>query len=368
MGEVPFLELAKAQQEIREELLSACERVIDSGWYVRGAEVASFESDFAAYTETNHCVGVGSGLDALKLVLLALDVGPGDEVIVPANTFVATWLAVSHVGATPIPVEPEPTTYNINPALIEQVITERTRAIIPVHLFGLPADMDPILETAAKYDLKVVEDAAQAHGARYKGKKVGSLGDAAAFSFYPGKNLGGIGDGGCITTSDFALAERVRLLGNYGSEVKYEHKMQGFNSRLDELQAAVLSVKLKYLDEWNERRKELATLYLDLLGDAPLRLPIVPTWAEHVWHLFVVRSPHRDQLMTAMHKKGVQTMVHYPKAPHLQDAYRSVNHINRYLPLTEQLQDQILSLPMGPHLHTHGVEEVVRVIQEGLES
>lgn len=366
MEDVPFLDLVRAQQEIRDELLSACERVIDSGWYVRGSEVSSFESDFAAYTETNHCVGVGSGLDALQLILMAFEVGPGDEVIVPANTFVATWLAVSHVGATPIPVEPEPNTYNINPALIEQVITERTRAVIPVHLFGLPADMDPILETAAKYDLKVVEDAAQAHGARYKGRRVGSLGDAAAFSFYPGKNLGGIGDGGCITTSDSALAQRARLLGNYGSEVKYEHKSLGFNSRLDELQAAVLSVKLKYLDEWNERRKELASLYLELLSDVSLQLPTVPAWAEHVWHLFVVRSPHRDRLMTAMHEKGVQTMVHYPTAPHLQEAYRSLKHIKRCLPLTEQLQDQILSLPMGPHLEYKELDKVARALRSSI--
>src|SRR5664280_2839469 len=253
---VPFLELKPAYNELRDELDAAYHRVMDSGWYLLGNEIESFETGFAKYCEAGHCVAVGNGLDALHLILRAYDIGAGDEVIVPTNTFIATWLAVSYAGATPVPVEPDKATYNINPAKIEAAITGKTKAIMPVHLYGQPADMDPILEIADKYRIKVIEDAAQAHGARYKKKRVGGLGDAAGFSFYPGKNLGAFGDGGAVTTNDPIIAEKVRQLSNYGSQVKYSHNIKGFNSRLDEIQAALLRVKLRHLDEWNARRRK----------------------------------------------------------------------------------------------------------------
>ncbi len=263
---VPFLDLKTPYYEIKEELDAAWHRVMASGWYVLGQEVESFEHEFAAYCEAKHCVGVGNGLDALYLILRAMEIGPGDEVIVPSNTYIATWLAVSMTGATPVPVEPDEVSYNIDPALIEAAITTRTKAILPVHLYGLPADLEPILKIASRHGLRVLEDAAQAHGARYKGKRIGAHGDAVAWSFYPGKNLGAFGDGGAVTTNDRHLAEKLRALRNYGSRVKYVNEVKGVNSRLDPLQAAVLRVKLKYLDEWNERRKRVASLYLERLA------------------------------------------------------------------------------------------------------
>jgi dTDP-4-amino-4,6-dideoxygalactose transaminase len=298
----------------------------------------------------------GNGGDALKLILRAYGIGSGDEVIVPAHTFIATWLAVSDAGARPIPVEVDKHTYNINPALIESAITPRTRAIIPVHLYGQPADMDPLNEIASEYDLKIIEDAAQAHGADYKGRRVGSLGNAAGFSFYPGKNLGAFGDGGAVVTNDADLAHRVRMLRDYGSQAKYHHEFKGFNSRLDELQAALLRVKLTKLDQWNGRRKASATHYLEALGDIPdLALPFVPEWAEPVWHLFVVTHPQRDALQKYLSHAGIGTLLHYPIPPHLSGAYAKEEWIANSLLLTEAIANEVLSLPMGPHLSNSDV-------------
>ena len=354
---IPFLDLKQPYLELKEELDCAYQRVMDSGWYIHGEELKAFEAEFADYCNVKYCIGVGNGLDALHLILRAMDIGAGDEVIVPSNTFIATWLAVSYAGATPVPVEPVESTYNIDPNRIEAAITERTKAIMPVHLYGQPADMNPILEIAAKYHLKVIEDAAQAHGARYKGTRVGSLGDAAGFSFYPGKNLGAFGDGGAVTTNDSTLAERVRRLSNYGSHVKYAHDVKGFNSRLDELQAALLRVKLRHLDEWNGRRRKIADQYLQKLSAQDfLTLPHVPPWAEHVWHLFVIRTSKRDQLQKYLVDQGIQTLIHYPVPPHRQGAYQELSHLS--LPVSEMIHREVLSLPMGPHLTMEMVEEI----------
>jgi dTDP-4-amino-4,6-dideoxygalactose transaminase len=294
-----------------------------------------------------------------------MEVGPGDEVIVPANTYVATWLAVSYAGATPVPVEPDERTYNMAPARVAAAITPRTKAILPVHLYGQPADMGPILDVARAHGLKVLEDAAQAHGARYRGRKVGGLGDAAAWSFYPGKNLGALGDGGAVTTNDDDLAERVRLLRNYGAPKKYVHDVQGFNSRLDDIQAAVLRVKLKHLDEWNRRRQDIAAGYLEALRDAPLVLPHVPAWAEPVWHLFVVRHEDRAELQASLRRAGVEAGIHYPTPPHLQGAYRPLGHGPGAYPVSEAIHREVLSLPIGPHCgrqHVSAVVEAVRAL------
>jgi dTDP-4-amino-4,6-dideoxygalactose transaminase len=347
---VPFVDLKAPYLELKEELDAAYLRVMESGWYVLGEEVRAFEEEFAGYCEAEHCVGVGNGLEALHLILRAYGIGRGDEVIVPANTYIATWLAVSYAGARPVPVEPDERTYNMNPELVEAAITPRTRAIVAVHLYGQPADMDPLNEIADQYGLKVVEDAAQAHGARYKGRRVGTLGDAAGFSFYPGKNLGAIGDGGAVVTDDTGLADEVRLLRNYGSRVKYHNEAKGFNSRLDELQAALLRVKLPMLDEWNARRRALATEYLEALNSAPITLPFVPGWAEPVWHLFVVRHPQRDALQKHLAGGGIGTLIHYPIPPHLSDAYADEDWKLGDFPVTEAAAGVVLSLPMGPHL------------------
>jgi dTDP-4-amino-4,6-dideoxygalactose transaminase len=348
--------------ELREELDAAYRRVMESGRYILGSEVEAFEVEFAAYCEAKYCIGVANGLEALHLIVRAFGIGPGDEVIVPSNTYIATWLAVSYAGATPVPVEPDIRTCNLDPARIEAAVTARTKAIMPVHLYGQPADMDPIKAVAGKYGLKVIEDAAQAHGARYKGQRAGSLGDAAGFSFYPGKNLGAFGDGGSVTTSDPELAECIRVLRNYGSRVKYHNEVAGFNSRLDELQAALLRVKLTRLDEWNERRLQRATQYLRYLAWFPdLVLPYVPEWAAPVWHLFVVRHPQRDALQQALNVGGIGTMIHYPIPPHLQPAYAELNYRTEMLPIAEDMAKQVLSLPMGPHMNSFDMDTVVSV-------
>jgi len=361
---VPFLDLAALHEEIADELDDAFRRVLSSGWFIRGREVEAFESEFATYCEATYCVGVGTGLDALTLILRAYDIGPGDEVIVPSHTFIATWLAVSQTGATPVAAEPNEATYNIDPASIEKAITPRTRAIMPVHLYGQPADMDAIADIAARHDLRVIEDAAQAHGARYKGKRCGALGDAAGFSFYPGKNLGALGDGGAVVTNDGELAARVRRIANYGSQKKYEHMEQGTNSRLDELQAAFLRVKLKRLDEWNSRRREIAGLYRKLLdGVEGLILPATPNWAKPVWHLFVVRHPDRDRLTNGLKDAGIGTQIHYPVPPHLCPAYRKNSGTGPTLPMTEKLCGEILSLPISATLtdsEVHLVADTLR--------
>lgn len=364
---VPFLDLEAPYRELKEELDSAYASVMESGWYVLGQEERAFEREFAAYCEAGECVGVANGLDALHLILRAYGIGEGDEVIVPANTYIATWLAVSHAGASPVPVEPNENTFNLEPDLIEAAVTSRTRAIIPVHLYGQPADMDPICEVARTHGLKVVEDAAQAHGARYRGRRVGGLGDAAGFSFYPGKNLGAVGDGGAIVTSDAELAERARLLRNYGSRTKYHNEVRGFNSRLDELQAAFLRAKLRSLDEWNVRRGDLAARYLEALGDvADLALPFVPEWADPVWHLFVVRHPRRDELRRRLEELGVGTLIHYPISPHLSGAYADEGWKEGDFPATERMAAESLSLPMGPHLSAEQASEVVSAVEESL--
>jgi dTDP-4-amino-4,6-dideoxygalactose transaminase len=366
---VPFLDLAGLHEEIADELQDAFRRVLSSGWFIRGREVEAFESEFAEYCEARHCVGVGTGLDALALILRKYNIGPGDEVIVPAHTFIATWLAVSQVGAMPVPVEPDADTYNIDPALIEAAITPRTRAIMPVHLYGQPADMDPIMEVAGRHGLKVIEDAAQAHGARYKGRRCGGLGDAAGFSFYPGKNLGALGDGGAVVTNDGDLAARVRRIANYGSEKKYDHAEMGVNSRLDEFQAAFLRVKLRHLDEWNARRREIATIYRDgLAGLQDFLLPSVPEWAEPVWHLFVVRHKKRDALAAALEEHGVGTLIHYPVPPHLSGAYRNGGWAPRKLPLSERLAGEVLSLPMGTHLDGPMAGRIITEIRKVMET
>lgn len=347
---VPFLDLRAAYLELQHEIDEAVRRVITSGFYIGGPELERFEEAFAAYCEAHHCVGVGNGLDALRLTLLALDVGPGDEVIVASNTYIATWLAVSMTGAVPVPVEPDPGTHNIDPDRIEAAITARTKAILPTHLYGQPADLDPILEIAQRRGLKVLEDAAQAHGARYKGRRLGAHGDAVAWSFYPGKNLGALGDAGAVTTNDLDVADRVRTLGNYGSRIKYVNEVRGFNSRLDPLHAAVLQVKLRHLDEWNARRSAIAAFYGEQLAGSAVQPPAVPNWANPAWHLYVVRAPHREQLAKRLAEAGVQTLIHYPIPPHLQKAYADLAIPAGALPIAEQLASQVLSLPIGPHL------------------
>lgn len=357
---VPFLDLGAAYLELEAESDAATQRVMRSGHYILGPEVAAFESEFAAYCEARHCIGVGNGLDALHLILRAMEIGPGDEVIVPTNTYIATWLAVSYAGATPVPVEPAEKTFNIDPERIEAAITPRTRAVIAAHLYGQPADMDPINELAGKYGVTVIEDAAQAHGARYKGRKVGSLGDAAGFSFYPGKNLGALGDGGAVVTNNENLAGRLRVLRNYGSREKYFNESKGFNSRLDEMQAAVLRIKLARLDEWNDRRKKLALQYRESLeGIADLTLPVVPEYADPVWHLFAIRHPERDRLQRFLGDAGVGTIIHYPVPPHLQAAYAELGFSTGSFPLAEQMAETLLSLPMGPHLPDRQAEYIV---------
>lgn len=347
---IPFLDLKAPHVELRAEIDAAIDRVVSSGWYVLGPEVEAFEAEYAAYCEASHCVSLANGLDALHLALRAMDVGPGDEVIVPSNTYIATWLAVSQCGATPVPVEPDEATYNLDPALIEAAITPRTKVILPVHLYGQPADMDPILAVARKHGLRVLEDAAQAHGARYKGKRIGGHGDVVAWSFYPGKNLGALGDGGAITTNDAELADRIRVLRNYGSRVKYVNEVQGYNSRLDPIQAAVLRVKLQHMDAWNARRAALAHQYLQGLINEGLILPHVPEWASPAWHLFVVRHPQRDALQRRLTDAGIGSLIHYPIPPHKQAAYEGAGWLQEAFPLASCMAAEVLSLPMGPHL------------------
>jgi dTDP-4-amino-4,6-dideoxygalactose transaminase len=335
---------------------------MESGWFILGAEVEAFETEFAAYCGARHCIGVGNGLDALHLILRAMEIGEGDEVIVPANTYIATWLAVSYAGATPVPVEPDERTYNIDPTQIEAAITERTCAIIAVHLYGQPAEMDAINEIAARHGIKVIEDAAQAQGAQYRGRMAGALADAAGFSFYPGKNLGALGDAGAITTNDPKLAERIRLLGNYGSSVKYRHDLKGFNSRLDELQAALLRVKLRKLDEWNDRRKAMARLYMQMLQAKNLVLPFIPEHVETNWHQFVIRRRRRDELREHLAAAGVGTIIHYPIPPHMQKAYAELGLGAGTFPISESMAREVLSLPMSPHLSDKDVRLVASQI------
>ena len=366
---VPFLDFTAPYEELKTGLDEAYFRFMRSAWYVLGREVERFEQEFADFCGVKYCVGVGNGLEALHLILRAYDIGPGDEVVVPSNTYIATWLAVSYAGAVPVPVEPDPKTFNLDPKWIEAAITSKTKAIMPVHLYGQPADMDPILHIARQRGLKVIEDNAQAQGARYKGRRTGSLGDAAGNSFYPGKNLGAFGEAGAVTTHDVELADRVRTLRNYGSKKKYFNEVKGYNSRLDELQAAFLRVKLGKLDEWNDRRRAVAAQYLaEMAGVSTLTLPFVPEWAEPVWHLFVVRHPKRDVLQQKLTDAGIGTLIHYPVPPHLSGAYADAGWKRGAFPLAERLADSVLSLPMGPHLAKEQVGQVVGEIKRALET
>ena len=362
---VPFLDMKPHYLELQAELDQAYQRVMDSGWYILGGEVEAFEREFADYVGAKHCVGVGNGLEALQLILMAWGIGPGDEVIVPANTYIASWLGVSYTGATPVPVEPDAATYNINPGLIEAAITSRTKAIMPVHLYGQPVEMETIWEVAEQHGLKIIEDAAQGHGGRYRERMTGNLGDAAGFSFYPTKNLGAFGDAGAVVTNDDALADKVAVLRNYGSRTKYLNEVKGHNSRLDPLQAAFLRVKLKYLDEWNARRDKIASHYLDNLRTIPdLGRPFVPTDVTPIWHLFVVSHPERDHLQAYLKENGIGTMTHYPIPPHLSEAYQEMGYRAGDFPITEKMANTFLSIPIGPHLSLDDADYVIAKIRE----
>jgi len=361
---IPFLDLKAAYLELKTDIDAAVARVLESGWYILGEEVDAFEAEYANYCGANHCIGLANGLDALHLALRALDVGPGDEVIVPSNTYIATWLAVSQCGATSVPVEPDPLTYNLDPARIAAAITPRTRVLMPVHLYGQPADLDPILALAREHGLRVIEDAAQAHGARHRGKRIGAHGDLVAWSFYPGKNLGALGDAGALTTDDARLAERLRALRNYGSRVKYVNDEAGWNSRLDPLQAAALRVKLRHLDNWNARRAALAATYDQVLTDLDVVRPAVPDWAEPVWHLYVVQLDRREDVQRELASRGIGSLIHYPIPPHRQKAYAGAGFADGRFPIAERLAARVLSLPMGPQLDATAPQSVAAALRE----
>jgi len=356
---VPFLNLNRLHHEISDELKHSFSDILTKGQFIGGEYLDTFEKSYSAYTGSDYCVGVGNGLDALVICLKALDVGPGDEVIVPSNTFIATWLAVTHCGATIVPVEPDIRTHNIDVSLIEERITEKTRVIIPVHLYGQPANLDEIIQLASKYKLYVIEDAAQAHGASYKGKKIGSHGDLVAWSHYPGKNLGALGDAGSITTNNKELANKVRLIGNYGSNERYIHELPGINSRMDPIQASVLSIKLNYLDIWNERRREIAETYLNELKDLDITLPFIEEFNLSVWHLFCIRSSQRDKLRKVLLDRGVETLIHYPTPPYAQEAYEYLGWDQKKFPLSSRISNQLVSLPLCPSMSDDQVEHVI---------
>ncbi len=360
---VPFLDLASAYEESKAGIDAAIARVAASGWYLMGNELAAFEASYAGFCGVRQCVGVAHGLDALHLGLRALGVGKGDEVIVPSNTYIATWLAVSQCGAQVVPVEPDEATCNLDPSRIEASITPRTKVILPVHLYGQPADMDPICDLAHKCGLKVLDDCAQAHAARYKNRPVGSLADLSAWSFYPGKNLGAFGDAGAVTTDDLALSEQVRVLGNYGSRVKYHNEIKGFNSRLDEIQAAVLAAKLVGLLDATDRRRSVAARYLAGMQGLPLILPWIPAFAEPAWHLFVVRHADRNAFQQRLAERGIGTLIHYPVAPHLQPAYAEMGWGRGQFPIAEAMQTEVLSLPIWPGMTDAMIEQVIHAVR-----
>lgn len=364
---VPFLDLKSSYLELQAEIEEEVLRCLRAGWYIGGADVEAFETDFAAFTDAQYCVGVANGLEALHLALRVLDVGPGDEVIVPSNTFVATWLAVSQCGAVPVPVEPVDQTFNVDAAKIAAAITPRTKAIVPVHLYGQPANLEVILEIARRHDLRVLEDAAQAQGARYRGVPVGGHGDVVAWSFYPGKNLGALGDAGAVTTNDSSLADRIRVLRNYGSRQRYVNEVQGYNSRLDPVQAAALRVKLRHLPEWNARRSRIAARYSKELVDSGLILPLVPEWAQPAWHLYCVRHPKRDLLRDRLAAFGVETLIHYPIPPHLQEAYHGLGYVKGSFPVAESMAQTLLSLPIGPAMSEYQVSHVITAVLESMK-
>lgn len=363
--EVPFLSFNAAHGDIYDELILTSKTVIDSGWFINGAEVTAFESAWANFLGTEKCVGVNSGLDALELSLRAAGIGNGDEVIVPSNTYIATALAATHVGAKPVFVEPFPSTYLIDVDRIEDAISARTKAIIPVHLYGQAADMHSIMTLADKHGLFVVEDNAQAHGATWAGQRTGSFGHANATSFYPGKNLGALGDAGAVTTNDTALAHQIRMLRNYGSDVKYHNEVIGYNKRLDEMQAAFLSVKLKHLEAWTASRQAIADQYLEgLQGVGELILPVTQPNATHVYHLFVIRTNYRDDLAKYLNENGIGTLIHYPIPPHLQRCYTNLGHKKGDFPIAEELANTVLSLPIWPGMGQKQIDLVVDVISD----
>lgn len=361
---IPFLSLNAQHVPLREEVLSAIAGVYDGQWYVLGEQVRRFEAAYAAYNEVGHCIGVANGLDALHLALVALGVGPGDEVLVPSNTYIATWLAVSYVGATPVPVEPNAATYNLDPAGLAGALTVRTKGIMPVHLYGQACEMGPIMAFAQAHGLWVVEDNAQAQGAAWQGQRTGSFGQVNATSFYPGKNLGALGDAGAVTTNDAELAQQVEVLRNYGSQQKYYNEVIGYNSRLDELQAAVLGVKLAHLPEWTRQRQQVAAWYdAHLAGLADLQLPVVAAGATHVYHLYVVRTRQRDALQAHLTQAGIGTMIHYPIPPHRQQAYAHLAPQLGALPVAEELAATSLSLPLWPGMSEDHVRTVAQAIK-----
>ena len=359
---IKFLDMKNMHTKIKDEIMKAIERVYDSNWYILGQEVEKFEYEFASYCKSQYCIGVSNGLDALHLILRGYDIGMGDEVIVPSNTYIATALAVNYAGATPVFVEPNEKTYNINTNLIEESITSKTKAIMAVHLYGQPCNMDPINNIAKKYNLKVIEDNSQAQGATYKGKKTGNLGDAAGISLYPGKNIGALGDAGVITTNDKKLAEKVRILRNYGSEKKYYNKYKGYNSRLDEIQAAILRVKLKYLDEWNNYRKQVADIYLQQIKNDNIILPFVEVDTNPVWHQFIIRSNKRDELQIYLKNKGIETMIHYPIPIHKQEAYKEYAKYIGEFPISEMISKEILSIPIYPYIQSKDIQTIIEAI------
>lgn len=362
---VPFLVTHDEHGELKTEYNKIFERVMQKGHFILGEEVTHFEQAFANYCSVDHVITVGNGLDALQLILRAMSIGQGDEVIVPAHTFIASWLAVTQTGAKPVGVDIDTETFNLDPDLLEAAITPRTKAIMPVHLYGQPADMDRITAIARKYQLKIIEDAAQAHGAEYKNKRTGSLADAAGFSFYPTKNLGAFGDGGAVTTNDAELAEKIRLLRNYGSPEKYYYTIKGFNSRLDELQAALLNTKLKKLDDWNKKRQALTGRYTELLKNIPgIKIPHVPSWTKPVWHLYVIQYAHRDKLQAELKKRGIHCLIHYPIPPHLSEAYTDLNHKLGTFPQTEKICQQVLSLPLWPQMRMEQIDIVVQAVAD----
>ncbi len=364
---IPFLELRSTYTELKAEIDEAVARVLDSGWYILGDEVTAFEREFAEFVTSRYCVGVGNGLDALVLSLRALDIGPGDEVIVPANTYIATWLAVSAVGATIVPVEANPVTHCIDPILVEAAITTRTKVLLPVHLYGHPADIPALRKICLKHRLRMVEDAAQAHGAATGGTMIGKSADIVAWSFYPGKNLGAFGDAGAITTDDEGLARRISELRNYGSSRKYVNDEKGVNSRLDPIQAAILSVKLRHLRSWNDRRALIAQRYAAKLAGLPLTLPEASPESVHAWHLYVISSTHRDELQARLSDAGIATLIHYPIPPFRQKAYVEIHGSAGKWPVADRLAREVLSLPIGPHLSMSEVDNVAAAMHSALE-
>jgi len=361
---IPFLDLKFINNMYQDEIQHAIQDVLDSGWYILGQQVRQFEQEFANFCGASFCVGVGNGLEALHLILKAMNIGLNDEVIVPANTYIATWLAVTYCGAKPIPVEPDEKTFNIDPEKIVTAITNKTKAILAVHLYGRPAPMREISLIAKQYQLKVIEDVAQAHGAWYDGKRVGALSDAAGFSFYPGKNLGALGDAGAVVTNNSEIAEQVQILRNYGSRQKYYNEVCGYNSRLDELQAAILRKKLVGLDASNQYRSSQAAIYLDLLSNTTLCLPDIKNSLDSVWHVFVVRHPKRDELVSYLRQNNIEVLIHYPVPPHLSDAYHALGWQKGDFPITENIANTVASIPIGPHLNVNQIEQICHIIRE----